>query len=150
MAGCFQTHCSESVLIQDNIAFFLIEREVAQQLQVSLKYTSALELFQSDFQPGHEMEMALVTLRDDLCRQLEWGRLALLLLLDLTAAFSTIDCDFLIHCLTQRRGMWGSLAVACPISPGSGTEDGTGREGVIPTSFGVWGLPRSNPVCYIV
>lgn len=47
------------------------------------------------------MEMVLVTLSDNLRRQLKRGGLALLILLDLTAAFNVVDHDLLIHCLAN-------------------------------------------------
>lgn len=45
--------------------------DVAEQLQSFLVDTLALDPFQSDFCPGHRMEMALVAFTDDLCTQLD-------------------------------------------------------------------------------
>ena len=51
----------------------------------------AFDPFQYGFQPGHRVETALVTLTDDLQRKLDLGGSALLVLLDLTAAFDIVD-----------------------------------------------------------
>lgn len=64
----------------------VIERAVAEQLQKSLDDTSALDPFQSGFRHSHGMEAALVALQHDLCSSRIEAELALLLLLDLTAA----------------------------------------------------------------
>ncbi|XP_060102057.1 LOW QUALITY PROTEIN: uncharacterized protein K02A2.6-like, partial [Heteronotia binoei] len=52
---------------------------------------------QSSFHPGHGMETALVTLMDELCRKLNRGGSALLLLLGLTAEFNMVNHDLLTH-----------------------------------------------------
>lgn len=49
------------------------------------------------FLPHHEMEIALVALTDDLCRQLTHGRLALLVLLDLKAVFDMVNHNLMAH-----------------------------------------------------
>ena len=76
----------------------VIERAVEGQLQGFLEETSALDPFQSGFRASHGVEMALVALTDDLRRQLDLGGSALLILLDLTAAFDIVD-----HGLLARR-----------------------------------------------
>ncbi|KAF7236067.1 hypothetical protein EYD10_17133 [Varanus komodoensis] len=55
-------------------------------------------LERSGFRPGYGTESALVTLYDDLCREKDRGSASLLVLLDLLAAFDTIDHDA-EHCL---------------------------------------------------
>ena len=67
----------------------VIERAIANQLQTFLEETSALDPFQSGFRPGHGTETALVALLDDFRRHLDQGGSALLILLDLSAAFNT-------------------------------------------------------------
>lgn len=62
----------------------------AEELQAFLEDTSALDLFQFSFQPCHGVEFVLVTLIDDLHRQLDWGGSTLLLLLDLSATFNMV------------------------------------------------------------
>ncbi|KAF7251184.1 Brother of CDO [Varanus komodoensis] len=70
----------------------MLEWVVAGQLQVLLDETDYLDPFQSCFRPRYCTESALVTLYDDLCR----GSASLLVLLDLSAAFTTIDHGILL------------------------------------------------------
>ena len=69
----------------------MIEWATADQLQTFLEETSALYPFQSGFRPGHRTETALVALMDDLRRHLDQGGSALLILLDLSAVFDTVE-----------------------------------------------------------
>ena len=73
----------------------MIERATADQLQAFLEETSALDPFQSGFRPGHGVETVLVALMDDFRRHLDQGGSALLILLDLSAAFDTVDQELL-------------------------------------------------------
>ncbi|KAF7246720.1 hypothetical protein EYD10_07352 [Varanus komodoensis] len=76
-----------------NIPFLSKELEwvVAGQLQALLDETDYLDPFQFGFRPGYGTESALVTLYDDLCWERDRGSVSLLVLLDLSAAFDTID-----------------------------------------------------------
>ncbi|KAF7249443.1 hypothetical protein EYD10_05220 [Varanus komodoensis] len=76
-----------------NIPFLgkAFERVVAGQLQALLDETDYLDPFQSGFRPGYGTESALVALYDDLCREKDMGSASLLVLLDLSVAFDTID-----------------------------------------------------------
>lgn len=65
-----------------------------------------MDPFQSGFCPAHGMETVLVALLGDLQRHLEWGSLALLILLDLSAALDTVNHGVLTHHLTNV-GTWG-------------------------------------------
>ncbi|KAF7241901.1 putative RNA-directed DNA polymerase from transposon BS [Varanus komodoensis] len=81
-----------------NIPFLgkVLERVVAGQLQALLDETDYLDPFQSGFRPGYSTESALVALYDDLCREKDRGSTSLLVLLDFSAAFDTIDHDILL------------------------------------------------------
>uniref|UniRef100_A0A8D2J6W7 Reverse transcriptase domain-containing protein n=1 Tax=Varanus komodoensis TaxID=61221 RepID=A0A8D2J6W7_VARKO len=74
----------------------VLERVVAGQLQVLLDETDYLDPFQSGFRPGYGTESALVALYDDLCRERDRGNSSMLVLLDLSAAFNTIDHGILL------------------------------------------------------
>ncbi|KAF7254640.1 putative RNA-directed DNA polymerase from transposon BS [Varanus komodoensis] len=81
-----------------NIPFLgkVLEQVVAGQLQALLDETDYLDPFQSGFRPGYSTESALVALYDDLCREKDRGSSSLLVLLDLSAAFDTIDHGILL------------------------------------------------------
>ncbi|KAF7240862.1 Receptor-type tyrosine-protein phosphatase T [Varanus komodoensis] len=81
-----------------NIPFLgkVLERVVAGQLQALLDETDYLDPFQSGLRPGYGTESALVALYDDLCREKDRGSVSLLVLLDLLAAFDTIDHGILL------------------------------------------------------
>ncbi|KAF7240922.1 Craniofacial development protein 2 [Varanus komodoensis] len=81
-----------------NIPFLgkVLERVVAGQLQALLDETDYLDPFQSGFRPGYSTESALVALYDDLCREKDRGSTSLLVLLDLSVAFDTIDHGILL------------------------------------------------------
>ena len=79
-----------------------LERVVASQLQGFLDETDYLDPFQSGFSPGYGTETALVALVEDLRRELDRGSVSLLVLLDLSAAFDTINHGIL---LGSRAGM---------------------------------------------
>lgn len=52
------------------------------------------------------METVLVAFIDDLQRYLDWGRFALLLLLNITAEFDMVDHNLLTHCLIPFGAGW--------------------------------------------
>ena len=85
----------------------MIERAIANQLQAFLEETSTLDPFQSGFRPGYGVETALLALTDDLRRHLDQGGSALLILLDLSAAFDTVDHELLARRLATT-GIQGS------------------------------------------
>ncbi|KAF7238147.1 Sperm-associated antigen 17 [Varanus komodoensis] len=82
-----------------NIRFLgkVLEQVVVGPLQALLDETDYLDPFQSGFRPGYGTESALVALYDDLCRERDRGSASLLVLLDLSAAFDTINHGILLN-----------------------------------------------------
>uniref|UniRef100_A0A803SUT5 Reverse transcriptase domain-containing protein n=1 Tax=Anolis carolinensis TaxID=28377 RepID=A0A803SUT5_ANOCA len=78
----------------------VLERVVASQLQGFLEDMDFLDQSQSGFRPGFSTETALVALVDDLRRELDRGSVTLLVLLDISAAFDTIDHGILLERLS--------------------------------------------------
>ena len=82
----------------------LLERVVAKQLITHLDQHGLLDKFQAAYPPGHSRETALLRLVNDVLCSADGGDLVLLVLLDLSAAFDSID-----HCtlLTRLHGEAG-------------------------------------------
>lgn len=66
-----------------------------------------LDPFQSCFWPSLGMETILVTITNDLQKHLDWYGLVLLLILDLTAGYNTVNHHLLTDCLADW-GIWGT------------------------------------------
>ena len=64
--------------------------------------------FQSAYKLGHSTETALLCIKNEIHLSLSKGLPTALVLLDLSAAFDTIDHDTLLSCLSSRFGFVGS------------------------------------------
>ena len=83
----------------------VLERVVAQQLN---NYTEAhphQEIMQSAYRRGHSTETALVKIQNDILNEIDNQRCVFLVLLDLSAAFDTVDHDLLLSRLKHRFGI---------------------------------------------
>ena len=81
----------------------VLERVVAEQHQALLDETDYLDSFQLGFRPGYEMKTALVALFHNLCWEKDRGNASLLILLDISVAFNTIDHGVLLDRLSGMR-----------------------------------------------
>ena len=83
-----------------NLSFLskVIERAVLSQLQAHLDKSQFIDVYQSAYRKHHSTETALVRVNDDLLKALDCGDMGVLMLLDLSAAFDTID-----HAILRRR-----------------------------------------------
>ena len=63
---------------------------------------------QSAYKPHHSTETALLKIMNDLLTALDNGKICFLTLLDLSAAFDTIDHNILLHPLEHTFGISGS------------------------------------------
>ena len=80
----------------------LIERAVAGQLTNHLNINGLYEGKQSAYRKFHSTETALVRVNNDLLKAVSESGGAILVLLDLSAAFDTIDHSLLLQTLEQR------------------------------------------------
>ncbi len=85
----------------------ILEKVVSAQLCSFLLKNDIYEEFQSGFRPHHSTETALVKITNDLLLASDQGCISLLVLLDLSAAFDTIDHDILIDRLQNYTGIQG-------------------------------------------
>ena len=85
----------------------LVERVVCVQLVEHLKTNNLYEIFQSAYRQLHSTETALLRVQNDLPQAVDNEGGAILVLLDLSAAFDTIDNQKLLNLLNQSFGIRG-------------------------------------------
>lgn len=87
----------------------LIEKSVIKQLQEHLEINKLTEVFQSAYRPGHSTETALLRVSNDILQAVDKSKAACLVLLDLSAAFDTIDHQTLFKSLHDILGVRGTV-----------------------------------------
>ncbi len=86
----------------------ILEKVVSSQLYSFLEKNDICEDFQSGFRPSHSTETALIRVTNDLLLSSDRGCISLLVLLDLSAAFDTIDHNILLNRIENFVGISGS------------------------------------------
>uniref|UniRef100_A0A4W3JKF2 Reverse transcriptase domain-containing protein n=1 Tax=Callorhinchus milii TaxID=7868 RepID=A0A4W3JKF2_CALMI len=86
-----------------------LERVVASHLHSFLSTHSLFEPLQSGFHTVHSTETALVKVTNDILTICDQGSLCLLVLLDLSAAFDTVDHAILLHRLSSHLNLQGPV-----------------------------------------
>uniref|UniRef100_A0A8C6VRF7 Reverse transcriptase domain-containing protein n=1 Tax=Nothobranchius furzeri TaxID=105023 RepID=A0A8C6VRF7_NOTFU len=86
----------------------VIEKMVHAQLSHNLLEHSLLDHFQSAFRPNHSTESAHICVLNDILTETDAGSFVLLLLLDLSAAFDTVDHNILLTRLKSFVGVTGT------------------------------------------
>ena len=92
-----------------NLSFLskVIERVVSARIQAYLNRNNMHEVFQSAYKCHHSTETALLRVQNDLLQTISKGKYAVLILLDLSAAFDTIDHKVLLSRLLYKFGIRG-------------------------------------------
>ena len=94
-----------------NLTFIskLIERIVSQQITVYLNKNSLIPTTQSAYRKGHSTETAILKIFSDINDAADAGNVTLLGMLDLSAAFDTVDGDILLERLRISYGLNGTV-----------------------------------------
>ena len=93
-----------------NLSFMskVVERIVVRQLSEYFTANSLLPKFQSGFRRHHSTESALLRVLSDIFSATDKGEVSLLALLDVSAAFDTVDHSILLNRLSISYGISGS------------------------------------------
>jgi hypothetical protein len=86
----------------------ILERIIHNRLLTHLNTFPSLSPFQSAYRKFHSVETALLRIQNDLLRAIENRQVTSLILLDLSAAFDTIDHAILLTRLSSTFGICGS------------------------------------------
>ena len=92
-----------------NLSFIskAIEKLIANQLISYINEYELNETFQSAYKQYHSTETALIRVHNDILSAIDNRRTVILLLLDLSAAFDTVDHAILLSRLRVRFGIAG-------------------------------------------
>ena len=94
-----------------NLVFIskIIERAVADQLVNHISLNGLQDPLQSAYKQYHSTETALLKVTNDIRCALDGNEVVILVLLDLSAAFDTVDHEILLHRLEHQFGVTGSV-----------------------------------------
>ena len=86
----------------------VLEKVIAQQLDDHIESQNMQEPMQSAYRKHHSTETALVRVQNDVLEAIDHQQCVLLVLLDLSAAFDTVDHNVLVRRLECRFGVTGN------------------------------------------
>ena len=86
----------------------IIEKVVASQLNNHMTLNKLHEPLQSSYKKFHSTETTLTCVLDDFLGAIDDKKCVLLLMLDLSAAFDTVDHDILLNRMEKRLGIQGN------------------------------------------
>ena len=86
----------------------VVEKAALQQLLVHCEKNAPLPKFQSGFRKYHSTETALLKVQNDVLMSMDNKEVTLLVLLELSAAFDTIEHSILLNILQQDLGVVGT------------------------------------------
>jgi hypothetical protein len=86
----------------------IIEYPAVSRFNAHLQANSLSDTFQSAYKTSHSTETALLRVKNDMLTELDDGKAIMLVLLDLSSAFDTIDHNILIKRMQREFGITGS------------------------------------------
>ena len=86
----------------------IIEYPAVSRFNNHLQENNLTETYQSAYKVSHSTETALLKVKNDMLNELDKGKAIMLVLLDLSSAFDTIDHDILIDRMQREFGITGS------------------------------------------
>ena len=104
-------NCLQNYRPVSNLPFIskIIEKAVLQQLDSHFTVHGLDDPFQSAYRKAHSTETALLKVHNDIALALDVGKSVILVLLDLSAAFDTIDHHILLRRLEHEFGLAGDV-----------------------------------------
>ena len=131
----------------------LVERTAADQLQSHLVKNNLFPTLQSAYRPNHSTETALLKIKNDILMNMDKQHAMLLILLDLSATFDTVDHQILLNRLRTEFGVSGK-ALDWFASYLSNRSRKVSVDGVLPDRFGIdFGVPQGSclgPLLFVV
>ena len=120
----------------------ITEGAACSQIMDQAVASGKFEKFQSAYCTKHSTETALVRVREEILKCTDKGEIVCLLLLDLSAAFDTIDRAVLLNCVKYRFGCGGKV-LDWPHSYLIGRSQKVAvNEFLIQSRTEIWGAPR--------
>ena len=89
-----------------NLAFIskITEKVVINQMRDHMEVNCPLPVCQSAYHPRHSTETALIKIQSDILDNMEHQKVTILVLIDLSAAFDTVDSDIQCDVLSSNYG----------------------------------------------
>ena len=131
----------------------VMEKIVARQLIAYLVANNLMPKLQSGFCSSHSIETAILRLLSDIYSSIDQGQVVFLALLDVSAAFDTVDHDILLERLSKSFGITGSAHHWIRTFLTSQTQTvyvGTSTSTAAPVR---WGIPQGSilgPLLYVL
>ena len=131
----------------------LVERAAADQLQSHLVKNNLFPTLQSAYRPNHSTETALLKIKNDILMNMDKQHATLLILLDLSAAFDTVDHQILLNRLRTDFGVSGKV-LDWFASYLSNRSQKVTVDGVLSDWFGIdFGVPQGSclgPLLFVI
>ena len=86
----------------------LLEKNIAKRIRSHLESNDLLNRYKSAYRPMHSTETALLKVQNDFLGNLDDGKTTVLVLLDLSAAFDTLDHSGVVSLLENWYGISGN------------------------------------------